>query len=167
MPATENQATGDEQLKEFEDNFPPLVLEISKSRRKAQDDLMAIAGSENTGPITRAQAHERLMNPTTSAEKELSLSSGYNIIFSGLGFSGYAVGPLLVGGLRGQQLAQARGSYDLSTGLLISDTLECATLYCSHICSYVEYNLGLVVLKVTDPGSPNAIIEEVPYQPKS
>ena len=66
---------------------------------------------------------------------------------------------MLIGGSRGQQLAQARGSYDISTGLLTSDTLECATLYSKHLCSYVEYDLGMVLVKVTDPGSPDQVME--------
>lgn len=167
MPETNNQPDADQQLEEFENSMPPWVLEVSRKRKQAQDDLMAIVGASNLGSITRAQAHERLYNPTNDTELDLAISYGYDIRFNGFGFSGYSAGPLLIGGLRGQQLAQARGSYDLSTGLLTSDTLECATLYCSHICSYVQYDLGLVLLKVTDPGSPNAIIEEVSYEPES
>ncbi len=162
MPNNENTMTGEEQVKEFEDQFPQMVLEISRSRRQAQNDLMAIVAAENAGTITQMQAHERLMNPTTQTERELSLEAGYNIVFSGLSFSGYAVGPLMLGGRKGQEIAQARGSYNMATGLLTNETLEGATLYASHICSYVEYDFGTKKIKVTDPGSGNPVIEEEP-----
>lgn len=161
MPETNNEFDADQQLEEFEDNMPPWVLEVNRARTQAQNDLMAIVGASNLGPITRAQAHERLYYPTGDTEQELATSYGYNLRFNGFGFSGYAKGPLLIGGSRGQELAQTRGSYDISTGLLTSDTLECATLYSKHLCSYVEYDLGMVIVKVTDPGSPEAVMELV------
>lgn len=161
MPDT--QPTGEEQLKEFEDGYPPLILDISQRRRQAQDNLMSIVGADSTGPITRAQAHERLMYPKTDVELELAGEAGYNIVFGGLGFAGYAEGPLLVGGLRGQEIANRLGSYNIATGLLTNETLEGARLYCSHLCSYVEYDFGLKKIKVTNPGSPNPIIEEEVY----
>ena len=163
MPDT--QPTGEQQLKEFEDGYPPLILDISRRRRQAQDDLMSMVSADSTGPITRAQAHERLMYPKTDVE--LELSAGYNIIFNGLGFAGYSTGPMLIGGLRGQQIANDLGSYDIATGLLTNETLEGARLYCSHLCSYAEYDFGIKKIKVTNPGSENPIIEEEEHTGRS
>lgn len=151
----EQVAQGGEQLAEFETNMPPWVLKISQARKEAQAALFAIhAQDPKLGAITSEQAHRRLMNPVTSVEQELALEFGYNFVFNGFSFAGYNVGPLLIGGHRGQLIAQERGSYTIATGLLIEDTLQCATQYCGHICSFVEYDLGVTIIRGINPGIP-------------
>ena len=160
----------DAQLKEYEDGFAKSCLDISKARREAQAKLMQAYPRIALNPV---EAHGYLNDmyktkndPTLPDDFKdyalnLSLEYGYNINFAGLSFAGYAVGPMLIGGLRGQQIARERGSL-LAEGVLANDTDEGARLYASHICSYAEYDYGVMKIKVTNPGSGNPIVESEP-----
>lgn len=135
-----------ENLLAFEDGFAATVLETSQNRRKAQDKLIGSRG------VSRAEAH-RLLNAMADEEtRDLAVEYGYNIAVNGVSFAGYAMGPMLVGGFKGQQIAADRGSYDPSTGLLTDETETGARAYCSHICSYAEYRAGVAKLIITNPG---------------
>ena len=159
-----------DQIKEFEDGFAESTLAISKRRREAQTKLIE---AYPRLVFNQVEAHGYL-NDTNKTANDLTLPNnfkdfvsslvleyGYNIRFNGLGFSGYAMGPMMIGGSRGQAIAKERGSL-LAEGVLANDTDEGARLYASHLCSYMEYNLGQFTVKITNPGSGNPICETDP-----
>ena len=143
------------EILEFEDGFAALALNTSLNRRMAQDILMEQRG------ISRQEAHRNLLNFNTEEERDLNLKYGYNTIVGGLSMSGYSQGPLMIGGARGQQIAAERGSYDILTGLLTSETEDGARRYASHLVSYAEYDLGIIKVKVINPGSANPTVTAV------
>lgn len=159
-------ANATEQLTEYEDGLSAIVLDISKRRRLAQAALIrafpTIVGNA-------VEAHTYLMTygkSVTNPEfqtvcKNLILEHGYDIRLDGIGFSGYMLGPMVVGGPKGQLIAKERGSL-LAEGVLVNDTDAGARLYASHLCSYCEYKVGEVTFKVTNPGSSSPLIETDP-----
>ena len=155
-------ANATEQLTEYEDGTAEGFLKISIQRRLAQAALMQ---AYPTIVFNAVEAHGYLMNwdtgPTSqfrTVAQNLAMEYGYNIIFSGFGFSGYFQGPLMVGGPPGQKIAKARGSL-LAEGVLVTDTIAGARLYASHLFSYIEFDYGAFITKITNPGSDDPIIE--------
>lgn len=158
------------QLKEYEDGFAKSCLEISKRRREAQAKLLEAYPSVVFNVV---EAHNYLINPfktskdtSLSAEfksfvTNLALEYGYDIYVNGLSFAGYSTGPMMIGGLKGQEIARKNGSL-LPEGVLANDTDSGARLYASHICSYAEYDYGMAKVKITNPGSGSPIVETDP-----
>ena len=164
--------TGQELIQEYEDGFVDYVLEVSKNRRAAQDKFMQ---AYPRLALNRVEAHQYLMDFFTEFTKvaaglpqnvkdflfETFMEYGYYITFSGLSFNGYSSGPLLIGHAKGTAVARARGSL-LAEGLLADESLAGARQYCSHLFSYVEYDLGATIMKGINLGSPDARIEYDP-----
>jgi hypothetical protein len=162
--------TGSELVQEYESGFVDYVLEVSKNRRAAQDKFMQ---AYPRIALNRVEAHQYLMDfrsekvgaslpENVKAFLETTfMEYGYNLTFGGVNFSGYASGPLLIGHAKGTAIARARGSV-LAEGLLTDESLIGARQYCSHLFSYVEYDLGAVKMKGTNLGSPDAVIEYDP-----
>jgi len=163
-------ASVEQDLKEYEDGMAKSILAISIRRREAQAKLLiaypsivfnAVEAHGYLNNITRTNADPSLPNNFKTYVSNLSTDYGYNISISGMSFSGYSLGPMTIGGIQGQEIAKQLGSL-LHQEILANDTDAGARLYSSHLCSYVEYQIGEVLVKVTNPGSANAVTETVP-----
>ena len=164
--------TGVELLQQYEDGFADYVLEVSKNRRAAQDKFMQ---AYPRIALNRVEAHQYFMDFFEGFRKvaaslpqnvkdflrDTFMEYGYLVSFNGLSFNGYSTGPMVIGGLKGVAIARARGSL-LAEGLLANESPIGARQYCSHLYSYVEYDLGVVRIKATNPGSPDCVMEYDP-----
>jgi len=163
-------ATGLELMSEYESGMADYVLEVSKNRKAAQDKFMqAYPGIA----LNRVEAHAYLLDSGSTGVgaslpqnvKDFILGTfmeyGYNLRFNGFGFDGYIQGPMLIGGARGVAIARSKGSL-LAEGLLADESIAGARQYCSHLFSYVEYDLGPVKVKATNPGSSDIVMEYDP-----
>jgi hypothetical protein len=163
-------ATGLELMSEYESGMADYVLEVSKNRKAAQDNLMQTYSGI---ALNRVEAHAYFMDTNfTGAGASLPenikqfinnarMEYGYNLRFNGFGFDGYIMGPMLIGGARGVAIARSKGSL-LAEGLLADESIAGARQYCSHLFSYVEYDLGPVKVKAINLGSSDSVMEYDP-----
>ena len=164
------EKTGAELMYEYEDGMADYVLEVSKNRRAAQDKFMQAYPQL---AFNRVEAHAYLLDfRSTGVGASLPqnvkaflettfMEYGYLLRFGGLSFDGYSSGPMVLVGSKGVAMARARGSL-MAEGLLADESLAGAKRYCSHLYSFAEYDFALFKVRVTNPGSPDCVIEYDP-----